>query len=199
MYRLFKNHKVFSLVIVGILIFSIAYVFQFGNRHEKEDFPSIRSVKAELIPEKNTQTSYDLNLSYDLLPEFLDWAEKKIPQVKNDARYYESLHGLVAPCCDDNTVYRCCCEKKGKSCSIIRSAKGLAAYLINDLDYDVKSVQEGVLQWLRFARSDYYLAAELEDRGFNPGDYDLTTKGSCYRDLCTAPISEGGCGGMIEI
>lgn len=199
MYRLFKNYKILSLVLVGILIFSIAYVFQFGNSQDKEDFTSIRSIKAELIPEKNTQTSYGLNLSYDLLPKFFDWAEEKVPQVKNDKRYYQSLHGLVAPCCDDNTVYRCCCEKGGKSCNIIRSAKGLAAHLIMDLDYDIERIQESVLQWLRFARSDYYLAAELKDRGLNPGDYDLTTEGSCYRGLCTAPISEGGCGGMVEI
>jgi len=110
------------------------------------------------------------------------------------------LSALAAPCCDDNPVIKCCCETEpGQACNLIRSAKGLAAHLVVDLGYGAEQVRSNVLQWLEFARPDYYVAAELAARGQNPALYGLTTKGSCYRGLCDAPISQGGCGGMNDL
>ncbi|MFC2108893.1 hypothetical protein ACFLS5_05465 [Candidatus Bipolaricaulota bacterium] len=123
-----------------------------------------------------------------------------VPFVEADARYFDGLSALVAPCCDDNTAFSCCCEgEDGQACNIIRSGKGLAAHLIIDLDYDADQIAASVLEWFRFARSDYYLAAELVNRMIDPALYGLTVEGSCYRGLCGTPISEGGCGGMKEL
>ena len=105
----------------------------------------------------------------------------------------------MAPCCDDNSAFQCCCEKGGQACNIIRSGKGLAAHLIIEHDATAETISESVLQWFRFARPDYYIAAELREQGKSPATYDLTTKGSCYRFKCNVAISEGGCGGMEEL
>ena len=114
--------------------------------------------------------------------------------------WVDGLSALVAPCCDDNLAVKCCCENDaGQACNIIRRGKGLAAYLIHDLDYTTEQVTASVLEWFRFARSDYYLAAELESRQVSPSTYGLTTQGSCYRSMCDTPISKGGCGGMKEL
>ena len=110
------------------------------------------------------------------------------------------LSALVAPCCDDNLAVKCCCENDaGQACNIIRRGKGLAAYLIHDLDYTTEQVTASVLEWFRFARSDYYLTAEMESRQISPRTYGLTTQGSCYRSMCDTPISEGGCSGMKKL
>ena len=159
----------------------------------------LQQLQTDLIPGQGQETSYGIPLSYDSLPQFITWWTTLVPFVEQDPRYVEALTGLVAPCCDDNTAYRCCCEQGGSSCNIIRSGKGLAAHLIRDLDYAAAQVAESVLEWFRFARPDYYLAAELEARGLDPGIYGLTTEGSCYRGMCGIPISDGGCGGMDEL
>jgi putative alpha-1,2-mannosidase len=77
--------------------------------------------------------------------------------------------------------------------------QGLAAHLVLDLGYTTDQVRQYVLQWLEFARPDYYVAAALAARGLNPASYALTTQGSCYRGLCGDPISQGGYGGMNEL
>ena len=119
--------------------------------------------------------------------------------VEQDPRYFDALSALIAPCCDDNAAFSCCCERGGESCNIIRSGKGLAAHLIYDLDLETEQIRASVLDWFRFARPDYYLAAELTKRGVDPAPYGLTIEGSCYRGLCDTPISQGGCGGMQEL
>lgn len=159
----------------------------------------LAQLQAAIIPEEGTETAYDMVLSLEMLPQLIEWWSTLVPTVESDSRYYDALSGLVAPCCDDNTAFRCCCEDGGQSCNIIRSGKGLASYLIHEHDYTVEQIQESVLEWFRFARADYYLAAALDEQGVRPGKYDLTTKGSCYRFMCNTPISEGGCGGMEEL
>jgi hypothetical protein len=159
----------------------------------------LEELRAELIPAAGTETTYGIPLSLHSLPQFIAWWSTLVPLVEEDPRYVDALSSLVAPCCDDNAAFRCCCEQGGQSCNIIRSGKGLAAHLIHDLDFDTDAVRAGVLEWFRFARPDYYLAAELEARGLNPEVYGLTTYGSCYRGMCSVPISQGGCGGMGEL
>ncbi|MFC2078195.1 hypothetical protein ACFLTM_05235 [Candidatus Bipolaricaulota bacterium] len=164
-----------------------------------DDDDLVAAIEAELIPQEGTETSYGIPLSLDSLPQFVDWWYTLVPLVEADPRYVEALSALVAPCCDDNTAFRCCCESDGQACNIIRSGKGLAAHLIHELDYTAESVSESVLQWFRFARPDYYVAAELVARGVDPEAHDLTAYGSCYRGMCSVAISQGGCGGMAEL
>jgi len=156
-------------------------------------------LRTALIPVKGTETTYGIPLSFQSLPQFVEWWTTLVPDAESDPRYAEALLELVAPCCDDNPAYQCCCETGDSACNLIRSGKGLAAHLILDLDYDTNDVAASVLEWFRFARPDYYLAAALEEQGIAPITYGLTTKGSCYRGMCGIPVSEGGCGGMKEL
>ena len=157
-------------------------------------------IRAELIPPQGTETAYGIPLSLASLPQFIGWWTTLVPPAQDRPEYADALRSLVAPCCDDNTAFRCCCETQpGQACNLTRSAKGLAAHLVLDLGVTKDQIRENVLQWLEFARPDYYVAAELAARGLDPASYGLTTQGSCYRGLCGAPISQGGCGGMNEL
>jgi len=159
----------------------------------------VEEIEARMIPVEGAETPYGIPLSLDSLPTFIGWWYTMVPSIESDPRYVDALTSLVAPCCDDNAAFRCCCEKNGQACNIIRSGKGLAAHLISDLGYTTEQVRESVLQWFRFARPDYYVAAELESQRLSPAAYGLPTKGSCYRWACDTPISQGGCGGMDEL
>lgn len=165
-----------------------------------EEVDMLSEIRAEIVPIEGAETPYGIPFSLQSLPQFVEWWYTIRPEAEQDPRYVEALSALVAPCCDDNPAFKCCCEnEEGQACNIIRSGKGLASHLILALDYDVDQVRENVLQWFRFARWDYYVAAEMEARGLDPAVYGLTTEGSCYRGLCNTPISEGGCGGMQEL
>jgi hypothetical protein len=154
-------------------------------------------IRAELIPSQGTETTYGIPLSLTSLPQFIAWWTSLVPAAQDRPEYADALKSLVAPCCDDNTAFHCCCETQpGQACNLIRSAQGLAAHLVLELGYTTDQVRQNVLQWLEFARPDYYIAADIAARGLNPASYGLTTQGSCYRGLCGDPISQGGCGGM---
>ncbi len=183
-----------SVLAVLVLAFSCA-----ATAFAESGTDVLGAIRAELIPEGGTETAYGMRLELGLLPQFVGWWYTLVPDAEHDPRYVEALSGLVAPCCDDNPAYKCCCERDGGACNIIRSGKGLAAHLILDLDYAADTIQASVLQWLRFARADYYMAAALQERGYAPAQYGLTTTGSCYRGLCETPISAGGCGGMNDL
>ncbi|MEW5825734.1 MAG: hypothetical protein AB1778_02800 [Candidatus Bipolaricaulota bacterium] len=186
-------------VLVGLGVVAAAVVLVLGalGGPSKAIAGLTDEIRNEIIPVEGTETSYGIPLSLTSLPQFIAWWTTKVPQVENEADYGWALGSLVAPCCDDNPVFHCCCEGgPGQACNLIRSAKGLAAHLFLDLEYSADEVRESVYEWLRFARPDYYVAAELATRGENPAAYGLTTQGSCYRGLCNTPISQGGCGGM---
>jgi len=184
--------------IVGLGVAVLAVVAVLGIAQERDE-ELLAEIRAEIIPEEGTETTYGIPLSLGSLPQSVEWWYTIVPSVEADVRYVDALTALVAPCCDDNTAFRCCCEKDGQACNIIRSGKGLAAHLIQDLDFETGQIQSSVLEWFQFARPDYYLAAELDAQGLKPKDYDLTTYGSCYRQMCDVPISQGGCGGMKEL
>jgi len=184
---------------LDILLIALAMVLTVGSAIAQDD-DLLAQIEGRLIPAEGTLTDYGISLSLESLPQFVDWWYTLVPDVENDPRYVEALSSLVAPCCDDNLAFKCCCEDdEGQACNIIRSAKGLAAHLISEFDYDTQALADSILQWLQFARPDYYVARELENVGENSRSYGLTTKGSCYRGLCNTPISEGGCGGMKEL
>lgn len=160
----------------------------------------VSSLHSELIPDEGTETPYGIPLSLSSLPEFVGWWYTLVPLVETDAVYIDALSSLVAPCCDDNLAIRCCCENdEGQACNLIRSGKGLAAHLIDTLNYGTEQVRSSVLEWFQFARPDYTIAVEMVNRKIDPMAYGLTVEGSCYRGLCNTPISQGGCGGMKEL
>ena len=159
----------------------------------------IDEIESRVIPAEGMETAYGIPLSLESLPIFVGWWYTLVPRAESDPRYYDALTSLVAPCCDDNTAFQCCCEKSGQSCNIIRSGKGLAAHLILEFDFSATQIAAIVEEWFRFARPDYFIAAELLSMRKSPITYGLPTRGSCNRGMCNTPISEGGCGGMKEL
>ena len=196
-YRLDKRLQIARSVGLTIVIIGLLVVLGIA---QGADETVLEEIRAESIPAEDTETEYGIPLSLTSLPQFIEWWYTLVPLVEADARYFDGLSVLVAPCCDDNTAFSCCCEgEDGQACNIIRSGKGLAAHLIRDLDYDAGRVTASVLEWFRFARPDYYLASALTDQDIAPELYGLTVEGSCYRGMCNTPISGGGCGGMKEL
>lgn len=165
----------------------------------KGDEELLEAIYEEIIPHTGTETGYGIPLDLGNLPMFIDWFYEIDLGSEEQKVFHDALIALVAPCCDDNTMFRCCCEKGERACNLVRSGKGLASYLIHGKGYTAEEIREAVLQWLQFARPDYYVARELEARGIDPRQYDLTTYGSCYRQLCQVSISQGGCGGMEDL
>ena len=184
-------------IVVGMIAVVAAAALAVGLSLAASPSGAADEIRAELIPLQGTETAYGIPLSLASLPQFIGWWTTLVPLAQDRPEYADALKSLVAPCCDDNTAFHCCCETQpGQACNLIRSAKGLAAHLVLELGYTTDQVRQSILQWLEFARPDYYVAAELATRGLDPASYGLTTQGSCYRGLCGDPISQGGCGGM---
>ena len=152
------------------------------------------SLKTELIPKYGQQTDYGIPLDLRNTAQFVEWFYTIELNESEQALKDSALSALVAPCCDDNSAATCCCE-----CNLTRSVWGLSAYLIRDRAFDEEGVRQAAFDWLRFARPDYYIAAALEERGYEPSEFGLTTYGSCYRGICEFPLTEGGCAGMTEL
>ena len=142
-------------------------------------------------PQEGDATSYGAALSMSNAPTFLQYYEQHPLTAEQEAVKRDALTPLVAPCCDDNPMYTCCCP-----CNLAKTVWGLSAYLIVEKDYDATTVREAALQWLRFIRRDYYKARELEQQGLNPSTLGVYAGKSCYEGRCDLPFRQGGCGGM---
>lgn len=145
----------------------------------------------EGYPQEGDATSYGVTLSMSNAPTFLQYYDQYPLTAEQEAVKKEALDALVAPCCDDNPMYTCCCP-----CNLAKTVWGLSAYLIVEKDYDATAVREAALQWLRFIRRDYYKARELEQQGLNPQTFGVYAGKSCYEGRCDLPFRQGGCGGM---
>ena len=142
-------------------------------------------------PQEGDTTSYGMTLSMSNGPTFLQYHEQYTLTAEQEAIKYEALTPLVAPCCDDNPMYTCCCP-----CNLAKTVWGLSAYLIVEKNYDATAVREAAFQWLRFIRRDYYKVHELQEQGLDPRAFGLTHVNSCYEGRCDLPFRQGGCGGM---
>jgi len=178
---------------LSVSVFAILSLFVgvIGAGQAQETPSIVETLRAEIVPAAETETSYGFALSPSNTQQFIDWyyATPLLPEEKEIMQ--QALETIPAPCCDDNSAATCCCE-----CNLARSVWGLSAYLIHEKGYGIEEVREAARQWLQFARGDYYIAAALKARGYFPQDYDLTTYGSCYRGMCEFPLSQGGCAGM---
>lgn len=58
---------------------------------------------------------------------------------------------LRAPCCDDNPLAKCCCERGGLICNVVRTARGLEVCLVHK-GYSAAEAAEAMEQWLRFVQ-----------------------------------------------
>jgi hypothetical protein len=145
-------------------------------------------------PQTGDATAYGLSLSLNNAATFLQYYEQYSLTPEQEAIKREALTPLLAPCCDDNPMYTCCCP-----CNLAKSVWGLSARLIVVDGYDAPAVREAALQWLRFIRRDYYKARELEQQGLNPRTFGVYAGKSCYEGRCELPFRQGGCGGMGEL
>ena len=161
------------------------------SRRQPASSVSPAEVAAEIIPRKGDPTSYGIPLSLDNTRQLIDYYNATVLTPDQERVMREALLPLKAPCCDDNSMDTCCCP-----CNLAKSVWGLSSHLIVEKGYGIEKVRESTLQWLRFIRSDYYVAQELRDRGINPDKYDLPRGDACYVGRCELPFASDGCGGM---
>lgn len=182
------------LVAVGAVLVGGIAVVAVSQGEEK---PSLAALYAEIVPAEGTETIYGLPLAWANAHMFATWYDE-IRLTEEEVQALEaSVAPLRAPCCDDNPLAKCCCERGGLICNVVRTARGLGSYLIRG-GYHAAEVTGAIEQWLRFIHGDYYVATALAAMGEDPITYGLfkPANGACYRNLCTAPLREGGCGGM---
>ncbi|GAB4310654.1 MAG: hypothetical protein Kow0097_12220 [Candidatus Bipolaricaulota bacterium] len=158
---------------------------------------SVAPLYTENVPKEGLPTVYGLPLAWTNAQLFATWYDTLRLTATEAEILGAALAPLTAPCCDDNPLARCCCERGGLICNVVRTARGLGAYLVQ-AGYAPEVVTAAMEQWLRFIHGDYYVARALADQGVDPRAYGLFQpgNGACYRGLCTAPLQEGGCGGM---
>lgn len=78
-----------------------------SGQPRRADSVTPEQVRAEIIPQDGTPTSYGIPLSLENTQPFINFYNSitltpEQEQVKQDA-----LTALRAPCCDDNTMYDC--------------------------------------------------------------------------------------------
>ncbi len=159
----------------------------------------LAKLRAELIPEAGKLTAYGIALSLANAQHFADWHYTIQLTLEQEAVWVEALAAIPAPCCDDNSVLKCCCQAHGRICNLTRSAQGLAKWLIVHRGYGVGEVQAAVLEWLRFLVPNYYLARALEEQGLDPRNFGLQSHEAYeayYQKRCEEALDRGGCGGM---
>jgi hypothetical protein len=145
-------------------------------------------------PHEGDGTSYGVPLSTKNAARFIEYYQQYQLTPEQEAVKKEALSSMVAPCCDDNPMYTCCCP-----CNLAKTVWGLSAYLIAEKNFDSAAVKDAALQWLHFIRPDYYKAQELKQQGLDPHAYGLSDEDSCYVGKCEWPFSKGGCGGMTTL
>jgi len=189
------------ILLLGFGVLALGLVFLLmprGSRPVEAGEISLVELEAEVIPAAGKTTSYGIPLSWENAQTFADWYYDVRLSPEEMKLLQRALKEIPTPCCDDTRITRCCCERSGLICNLVRSARGLAAWLIREKGFDEKELKAAVTEWIRFAHRKYFLAVALRERGANPGDYGLTTRRACYRQLCEFPMQEGGCGGMGE-
>jgi hypothetical protein len=139
-------------------------------------------------------TTYGIPLSLQNTAQFIGYYSTYTLTADQEAIKKEALTALEAPCCDDYSMYTCCCP-----CNLAKSVWGLSNYLIVEKGLDAAGVREAARQWLQFIRPDHYRVRELEDQGVDPATQGLRHVESCYEGRCELPFSQAGCGGMGEL
>jgi len=157
---------------------------------------SLEEIRTKHIPQEGQATSYGIPLSLENAQLFADWYYE-IRMTPAEARTLaEALGTIPTPCCDDTRLTRCCCEEGGLICNLVRSARGLGAWLVREKGFSGEKLKQAVEEWLRFAHPDYYVARAIKDMGQDPEVYGFSKRGACYRGWCEVSLSRSGCGGM---
>jgi len=190
-----RQNWLWLAVVVGLAVISMVLLLPKKGSDPQEEV-SLLELEKEIIPAVGTETPYGIPLSWDNAVEFATWYDKIDLSSSEEKTLRQGLSPISTPCCDDTQLVQCCCEESGQICNLVRSARGLAAWLIQQRGFSANETASAVKTWVTFAHRGYYLAKALSQRGFSPARYDLTTQGSCYRSACNLPLRQGGCGGM---
>lgn len=189
-----RNWLWLASVVALVAISAVLFLPKIMSAPKKE--VSLSELTKEIIPAVGTQTPYGIPLAWDNAVEFAGWYDETDLSTGGAKTLHQALSPISTPCCDDTQLVQCCCEKSGQICNLVRSARGLAGWLIQQKGFSADETASAVKTWITFAHRDYYLAKELSKQGSSPARYGLTTKGSCYRAGCNLPLRQGGCGGM---
>ena len=195
-FRKRRNWLWLAAVIVSLAVVPAVFFLTRTPSTPQEEI-SLSELEKELIPAVGTATSYGLPLSWNNAVEFANWFDETDLSSSEEKTLRKALSPISTPCCDDTQIVKCCCEKSGQICNLVRSARGLAGWLIQQRGFSANETSAAVQTWLAFAHRGYYLAKALSKQGISPARYGLTTEGSCYRSECDLPLQSGGCGGMV--
>jgi hypothetical protein len=64
-------------------------------------------IRAEIIPQEGTPTSYGIPLSIENTQQFIGFHDSITLTAEQEKVKQDALTALRAPCCDDNTMYDC--------------------------------------------------------------------------------------------
>ncbi len=153
---------------------------------------AIAQVAEDIIPKAGQETSYGIPLSLKNTEKFKLYYESMDLTLQQEKIKDSALSPIPATCCPNKPMSTCCC-----ACSLAKSVWGLSKYLIKEKGYDSKQVRAEALRWLHFIRENYYIKAELKNRGIGLAAVGLTPeRPSCYTGRCSLSFEEDGCGGM---
>lgn len=184
------------LIVLVALSLLVGAVLLWWTGRESPPSPSLAELQTRILPSEGQATAYGIPLSWDNVQRFADWYYEVHLSPQEERVLWEALHSVPTPCCDDTRLTRCCCEEGGLICNLVRSARGLAAWLIHIKGFNPEEVRAAVEEWLRLVHPGYYLAQELRRLGQDHAAYGLATQGACYRGACEDGLRAGGCGGM---
>ncbi len=151
---------------IGALALVVFSLFPHGKQGPADvGEVSLAGLEAEVIPPAGKETIYGIPLSWDNAQTFANWYYEVRLSPEETKLLQRALRDIPTPCCDDTRITRCCCERSGRICNLVRSARGLAAWLIQRKGFDAEGVQAAVREWVKFAHREYFLAVALAERG----------------------------------
>ncbi len=78
-----------------------------SSQPERANYVTPQRVRAEIIPQEGTSTSYGIPLSLENTQQFIDFYNSVTLTAEQEQVKQDALGALRAPCCDDNTMYDC--------------------------------------------------------------------------------------------
>ncbi|MFN3347087.1 MAG: hypothetical protein ACK42E_04690, partial [Candidatus Bipolaricaulaceae bacterium] len=127
------------LLVAGLLV-GAALLWRGG----REPPPSLTELQARVIPAEGTATAYGIPLAWENAQLFADRYYEISLTPAEEQVLVAALGAMPTPCCDDTRVTQCCCEQGGLICNLVRSARGLAAWLIREKGFDAPKVRTSV-------------------------------------------------------
>jgi len=184
-----------NAILVGTLVLS----FAIGGAAElscKDPAATelLRELYVQLIPFPGTQTPYGIPISLWNVKRFTSWYNSITLAPQEAAIFKQALAELPVPPCGHVSILSCCRggeRELEKVCELVRSALGLAKWLIHVKHFSPAEVRSAVDQWLHFVFSSYYLSEALAARGIDPTSCGLPVVGVCVRG--NYATGQGGC------